>query len=79
MPQMDNEFFLVYFFCISTLLIYFMIDDNINESFIVLNIRFFLFSYFKNAKHIFNFEKFILKKLLSRRLNHFIRMKKIGG
>lgn len=76
MPQMDNEFFLVYFSCISTLLIYFMIDDNISESFIVRNIRYHLYFYLKTTRYIFDFESYILKNLILRRLTDFVRTKR---
>lgn len=79
MPQMDNEFFLVYFSCISTLLIYFMIDDNIGESFIALNVRYHVYSYYKNAKNVFHLESIILKNLVLKKLTNFVRHKKMGG
>lgn len=52
MPQMDKEIFIEYLFCIFLILIQTFSNESLSENFLKLNVRFFLYNYFKTQTNI---------------------------
>lgn len=63
MPQMDKEIFIEYIFCIFLILIQTFSNESISENFLKLNVRFFLYNYFKTQTSIWLEEKQLIKRL----------------